>query len=288
MAFTGSTTGFCIFEATAPKDFEPIHGNAFTDAIDGEGNRSGWVGLGNPLDTDFATGIAHGAFAAFSLRVDTRKAPGAAVNLQLAEAVQKELASGKKVSGKRRKELKEAIVATLTSKAEFVPSLTDCLWDLSRDRLLVSVSSVKAALSVLTCIKATFGFEPTPVVPKTDISALFARLFHEELQCDDWALAFLGSASLASPAQGEDKAAVTVLNNPGAVGTALNEGLGIQKLLLSASRDDMQLCFNLDAALAVSGLKLPKAEKGADADADFLLKADVCATVAMLVEKLAA
>ena len=40
----------------------------------------------------------------------------------------------------------------------------------------------------------------------------------------------------------------------------------------------------LDAGLAVSGLKLPKAEKGAEEDATFLVNADVCAAVADMVE----
>ena len=43
----------------------------------------------------------------------------------------------------------------------------------------------------------------------------------------------------------------------------------------------------LDAALAVSGLGLPKAEKGMDEDATFLLNADACSIVADLVEALA-
>ncbi len=65
----------------------------------------------------------------FSFRQDTRKASGAVIRLQLAEAVREEIASGKKVGGKRKKELKEAITAKLTARAEFVPSVIDCLWD---------------------------------------------------------------------------------------------------------------------------------------------------------------
>ena len=51
---------------------------------------------------------------------------------------------------------------------------------------------------------------------------------------------------------------------------------------------DRQLEFTLDAGLAVSGLKLPKAEKGAEEDATFLVNADVCAAVADMVEGVAA
>lgn len=45
--------------------------------------------------------------------------------------------------------------------------------------------------------------------------------------------------------------------------------------------------FTLDAALAVSGLRLPKAEKGAGEDTTFLLNAEICSWVADIVEALA-
>ena len=65
----------------------------------------------------------------------------------------------------------------------------------------------------------------------------------------------------------------------------------IQKVrLLAASQasPDFQLDFMLDSALAaVSGLKLPKAEKGAEEDAEFLLKSDACSSAADIVEALA-
>jgi len=45
--------------------------------------------------------------------------------------------------------------------------------------------------------------------------------------------------------------------------------------------------FTLDAMLGISGLRLPKPEKGTDEDATFLLNADTCSIVADLVEELA-
>ena len=64
----------------------------------------------------------------------------------------------------------------------------------------------------------------------------------------------------------------------------------VQKLYLAATSDadpDRQMEFTLDAGLAVSGLKLPKAEKGAEEDATFLVNADICSQVADMVEKMA-
>ena len=55
--------------------------------------------------------------------------------------------------------------------------------------------------------------------------------------------------------------------------------MAIQKLHLVATSDadpDLQLEFTLDVGLAVSGLKLPKAEKDAEEDAVFIITADIC------------
>lgn len=159
--FLGNTTSFSLFEAPVPQrmDFaDAARALPFSDAVTPEGKRTGWVGLGNAVDTDFSFGIDHGRFVALSLRVDSRKASGAALKLQLAEAVQAELAQGKKVSGKRKKELKEIITAKLISRAEWTPALTDCLWDLENGRLLVAASP-KAALPLLAQFKATFGVD---------------------------------------------------------------------------------------------------------------------------------
>ena len=64
----------------------------------------------------------------------------------------------------------------------------------------------------------------------------------------------------------------------------------VQKLYLAATSDadpDRQMEFTLDVAGAVSGLKLPKAEKGAEQDATFLVNADSCSQVADIVEGMA-
>ena len=45
-----------------------------------------------------------------------------------------------------------------------------------------------------------------------------------------------------------------------------------------------ELAFSLADDLLVSGLKLPKGERGDDPEATFLLKADACADVARIVE----
>ena len=278
--FLGTTTSFSIFEAPVPSklDFEAVRAWAFSDAVTPEGTRLGWVGLGNAVDTDFSFGIDHGRFAAMSLRVDSRKASGAALKLQLAEAVQEELAQGGNVSNKRKKELREAIPAKLISKAEWTPALTDCLWDLEKGRLLVAASP-KAALPLLERFTSTFGVDAQPYTPNEDLPSFFARLSRENVSVNGRELSCAGSATLATPLHVEGKMAVAVQNNENTIASALDEGLIIRKLAMIA---DASLEFSLDTSLTISGLKLPKAEKGADADTDFLLKADVCVMVADL------
>lgn len=292
--FMSSSTAMtiCKADSAASLDLDALRQHAFTPEIDADGRRFGWVGLGDPLDTDgFELASVEARFMGFSFRLDTRKASGAVIRLQLAEAVREEIASGKKVGGKRKKELKEAITARLTARAEFVPSIIDCIWDAEKGRLLVGSASAKAIQPVLELFKTTFGIDAMPITPAGDMPKLFAAILRGEgYPCEGYTLHPMGSASLAASEQAEEKSAVAVQNSLNAVAQALEEGMAIQKLHLVATSDadpDRQLEFTLDAGLAVSGLKLPKAEKGAEEDATFLVNADLCAAVADMVEGVA-
>lgn len=292
--FMSSGTAMTICKADAPRalDLDALRAHAFTPDIDADGKRLGWVALADLLDTDgFELASVDGRYSGFSFRLDTRKASGAVIRLHLAEAVREELAAGKKVGGKRKKELKEAITAKLTAKAEFVPSLIDCLWDAEKGRLFVGSASAKAVQPVLDLFKTSFGMDAAPITPAGDMPKLFSAILRAEgYQCEEYTLHPMGSASLSASEQAEEKSAVAVQNSLNAVAQALEEGMTIQKLHLvatSASEPDWQVDFTLDASLAVSGLRLPKAEKGAGEDATFLLNADICSRVADMVEVLA-
>lgn len=129
--FMSSSTAMTICKAVSAIGFhlDTLRQHAFTSEIDADGKRLGWVALGELLDTDgFELVSVDGRYSGFSFRLDTRKASGAVIRLHIAEAVREEIASGKKVGGKRKKELKEAITAKLTAKAEFAPSLIYSIW----------------------------------------------------------------------------------------------------------------------------------------------------------------
>ena len=285
--FMSSTTAMKVFEVQAKEpDSDKLRKYAFTTTHGPDGKRVGWVGLGDPLDLDFSFGIDFGRFLAFSLRIDERNPSSAAIKIRLAEAIKEEAAAGDgKISGKRKKELKEAITATVTSKADFIPSLTDCIWDVDAQRLYVSTASEGVLAILLELFNKTFGVTPAPVSPKADMAALFARAFRENIPVDGTDVSANGySVTLATPEQQENKAHVVVVNNQGAVATALEEGLRITKMALLAVDGEQELAFALADDLTISGLKLPKGEKGDDTDATFLLKAEACAHVAGVVE----
>lgn len=288
--FMSSTTAMKIFEAQAKEpDSDKLRKHVFTPTPGPDGKRVGWVGLGDPLDLDFSFGIDFGRFLAFSLRIDERKPSSAAIKIRLAEAIKEETAAnGGKVSGKRKKELKEAITATVTSKADFIPSLADCIWDVDAQRLYVSTASESVLAILLKLFHKTFGVTPAPISPKADMAEIFAKAFRESISVDGGTEVSANgcSVTLATPEQQEDKAHVVVVNNQGAVATALEEGLRITKMALLAVDGEQETTFSLADDLAISGLKLPKGEKGDDADATFLLKAEACAHAAHIVEAL--
>lgn len=289
---TSTTMTVCKAENPKPFDLEALRRHAFTPEIDADGRRLGWVGLGDFLDTDtFVLADATSEYTGFSFRLDARKASGAVIRLQLAEKVKEEQAAGQKVGGKRKKELKEAVTAAVTAKADFVPSVIDCIWDTAKSRLLVGSASAKPVEAVLALFKSSFGMDAAPLVPSVEMSTLFSAILRGEgFPCQGYTLHPMGSASLAAPEQMEEKSSVAVQNNLNAVTHALEDGMSIKKLHLVASTDDApdwQVEFTLDGALTVSGLRLPKPGKDAEADATFLLNADTCSRVADVVERLA-
>ena len=293
MGFMNSTTSFVICEADGNKfDAGALRRLAFSPSIGTDNMRQGWVGLGDPLDDAFSVGLDGGSIAGFSLRVDTRKPSSAAIKIKLAEKIREEEAAGKKVSASRKKELREVITAKLTAKTEFLPTLTDFLWLLDKNRILVGLSSLKGLDAVAEFFQRTFGFVPAPITPQKDMAAFFGDLCRKGCwQEGGYSLSVHGSATLASPQAEEEKATVAVQNNMASVANALDEGFSVQKLRLVGETDalpDMSFDFSLDTSLVVSGLKLPKAEKGMERDADFLLKANVCVMVVDMVEKFTA
>lgn len=276
-----------VYDNPRPIDPEELRKGAFKDAIDPDGLKYGWTGLGEPLDSDnFFLAQCDARFAGFSWRQDSRKISGAVVRLQLAEKIRAEEANGGKVSGQRKKEMKEAIESALLSQAEFIPSLTDCLWDGEKGRLYVASHSDALLERILKNFDRLIKGEGQFLGPEVDMATLFAKIQDEDgIMADDFSIQPMGSARLVSMGL-EEKSAVTAENNGEAISRALTQGMNIAKMGLVATRADEEITFTLADDLKVSRLKLPKAEKGAEREASFLINAAVCAQADELIEKI--
>lgn len=293
--FMSSNTAMtiCPTEARKPLNIDNLRKGAFNDAIDPEGKRYGWVGLNDMLDTeDFSLAGEDPRFSGFSYRLDSRKPASAVVRLQLAEKIRAEQEKGIKIGGKRKKELREEIVDRLTAQAEFVPALTDCLWDSQTGMLYIASTSEKVVERILNHFKGCFSIEAAPLAPEKDMAELFSRIQQgAPLKAFGHILEPMGSASLLSEPASEEKSAIAVRNSLEAVSEALKQGLAINRIsLVAASQDneERQIFFSVDTSLGISGLRFPKAEKGAGQEAVFLVNADICATVGGIVSEMAA
>lgn len=278
------------YEKPTQLDVEALRKGAFTDAISPEGLKYGWTGLGEPLDRDnFFLAQCDNRFAGFSWRQDSRKISGAVVRLQLAEKIRQEELSGSKPGAKRKKELKEAIEANLLAQAEFVPSITDCLWDGEKGHLFVASLSDPLLERILKNFDAAIHQQGQFLSPGVDMAELFAKIqTNNGIMADHYNIQPMGSAQLVSLTT-DGKSMVTAENNSEAIMRALTQQMTISRMSLVATSADPEeeIYFNLADDLKISRLRLPKPEKGADADATFLINADICAKVTNIVQTIA-
>ena len=280
----------CSADSTA-FDGDKLRKNAFVPELDADIVRQGWVGLGEMLDyTDFAMATPQAGYVGFSLRMDVRKPSSAVLRLKIAEAIQEaEAKKGGALSKAQKKEIREEMTDRLTRQADFVPQLTDCLWDLEKNDLYIGSSSTKIVESVLEYFKTTFGTEAHPYASEKDVADVLVTISRSEnLQVDEYTVWSRGSGSLEITAS-DEKSSITVQNDGSAVEAALAEGVRPSKLHIAArpaSNEDLEIDFTLQTNLVISKLLLPKAEKGADRDAVFVDHADICARAGAVLKGL--
>lgn len=289
----GSTVGMtvCTSEKTGHLDLDTLRRGAFNNVMDPDGIKSGWVGLGDLLDTDnFFLASCDNRFAGFSWRMDVRKPSAAVIRLHLEERLRAEKEKGNKISSKRKKELREEITERLTAAAEFIPSLTDCVWDAEKGRLFIFTNSEKTIERICSAFLATFKIDVVPIIPEVDMAEVYGKLQLENgLTINAWELQPMGSASLRSTAADAQSSSVAVQNNSEAVSEALDKGLTIKRIAIVASKRDnveYQIYFTLNDDLVISGLRLPKPEKGAGDEATFLINASICADCADISQEI--
>lgn len=289
----GASVGMTICAAEQPGqiNLDALRAAAFSDVIDPDGVKSGWVGLGDLLDTDnFFLASCDGRFAGFSWRMDVRKPSAALIRLQLEEKLREEKAKGVKVSAKRKKELREEITAKLLASCEFIPSLTDCVWDAEKGRLYILSSSEKMVDRICGSFLGTFKIDVAPIMPEVEMTEIYGKIQQADgMQLPAWSVQPMGSANLRSAPADAETSSVAVQNNPAAVSEALVKGLAIKRISLVATNQanpDWELRFAITDDLRVSSLRMPKAEKGAEEEAVFIMNASVCADVADIAQEM--
>lgn len=291
----GASVGMTICAAEKPAriNVDALRAAAFSDVIDPNGIRSGWVGLGDLLDTDnFFLANCNSRFAGFSWRMDVRKPSAAVIRLQLEEKLRDEKAKGVKVSSKRKKELREEITARLLASCEFIPSLTDCVWDAEKGRLFILSGSEKMVERICAAFLGACKIDAAPIMPEIEMTEVYGRIQQSNgLELPGWSVQPMGSANLRSAPADSENSSVAVQNNAEAVSEALVKGLAIKRISLIATNPanpDWELHFAITDDLRISSLRMPKAEKGAEEDAAFILNASVCADVADIAQAMSA
>lgn len=295
MGFMSGSAALSIFKVPGCDKFfseDKLRARAFTPQIDDTNERLGWVGFGDMLDCHLGVGVMHGNFAAFSLRVDTRKPGAGAIKLQLAEAIREEEArTGGIVSRERKQEIKESVTMRVTAATPFSPSLVDCIVDFERERLLVSTLSEKVLDKVCQFFVDTFGCEkpePLSLSARCNLSEELGQICRGKmLRMDGWEVSAHGTAHLGIPESG---ATVTVKKDDASINAALESGYQVfQAHLLAVNSGDWECEYDfvLAANLNVSGLKLPRWGKDDEnRDGIIFLQADFLGRAAALVELL--
>lgn len=290
--FLSSNVSFttCAVENAKPITPGDLRNGAFTEAIDPDGYRFGWTGLDELLDFDnFFLALSDGRFIGFSYRLDMRKPNMAVVRLKVAEKIRDEELTGGKIGAKRRKEIKEEILEKMRVQCGFAAMLIDCIWDMEKKRFFIASTSTKLVDRVLEHFKRTFGMEATPIWPEKDLAQVFSDIQEAGgIEIEGVFLEPIGTASLRSTPQSEQKQSVAVQNSQDAVAQALTNGMSIDKMAFLARENgtEEEWQFTLNSELLVSGLRFPKPEKGADLDATFLINAERVSKTADIIEKL--
>lgn len=135
---------------------------------DEEGSCAGWIGPEHLFDGDFAEDRVHrGAYATFSLRVDTRKVNGALLAAHAAVEIQATLeAEGlERLSGARKRELKQVIKRRLLKELPPSQRAYGVFWNLRARKVYLQSTSKTVAEHFRGLFERTFELELIPQVP---------------------------------------------------------------------------------------------------------------------------
>ncbi len=129
----------------------------------------GWVCFDNMLDTKWESAPPYkGEYVCFSLRIDKRKISPAVFKKYYQMTLAEILSSGgdeKYISRAKKQEIKENIRIKLLSKTFPVPSITDVVWNFSKNILYLSTTNKSTREIFLELFQKTFKLPLIPITP---------------------------------------------------------------------------------------------------------------------------
>jgi DNA recombination-dependent growth factor C len=147
-----------------------LAGNAFVDIEHAPEERSlGLVEFFNHLDSNFNPATYRfGGLLAFTLRLDSRRLPGAILNRYCAIREAQHLAkTGQRPNSVVRKGLKEAVRSDLLRRALLDTELMEVLWLIRENEIWLAAAGEKRRLSFEDLWGRTFGLALEMLVPVT-------------------------------------------------------------------------------------------------------------------------
>jgi DNA recombination-dependent growth factor C len=179
MGFLSASTSFVRYrvQGQIPKELwtgleDRLKNFAFQDIDHTSDERSfGWVSIDNMLDTEWSQASPFkGEFAAFALRLDTRRLSPAVFKKHYQIALE-DLTAGMKEQGtpfvgrERKKELREQVRLKLLGRTLPVPAVFDVTWNMQNNRVCLASTQEKVRRLFEDLFTQTFELHLEPLTP---------------------------------------------------------------------------------------------------------------------------
>jgi len=292
MSLMSKSTALTVYKATYTPDAEALLKAAF-NPIDttSDALSFGFVNIDDYMDNSWKKSPPEkGRFMAFSLRIDTRRIPGAVLKKKYKLALEAELAdsqsrsSKKFISKDRKQEIKDQVTLRLLAKMEPAPAVFDVVVDPTENTVLLC----SASKSVKNLFQAIWGamfddqlIEQTPDVLANgrdlldDASGFLTDVFTKTMELTCGRLFVPNKAVVVSDT---DKAAMT-LEAPESIelttlSAPLTDGKVVKATIVMEAESGAEFTLTTRAGdLGITGLKTPIVKPDSDdPDGAFLEK----------------
>lgn len=179
MGFLSASTSFVRYRVLGdvPRELwtqleDKLKEHGFQDIDHTSDERSfGWVSIDNMLDTSWSEASPFkGEFAAFALRLDTRRISPAVYKKHYQMALEELTAQMKEqgtpfVGRDRKKELKDQVKLKLLGRTLPVPAVFDVIWNMQNNRIALASTQDKVRQLFEDLFTQTFQLHLEPLTP---------------------------------------------------------------------------------------------------------------------------